>query len=220
MTSQWESLGGRFDTAVAVVSRISSPDQLDLFSRGTDSTLQHKSWNGTWSAWETIGVGGVIMSEPNVVSWGSNRLDIFAVGTDGATWHMVWNSTTWRGWESLGGVTRAPPTAVSWAANRIDPSLLEWIVHVGIGGGMVRLETNGKVSAGLLYRNQPLWHGVLGVSMFCTCWTAPFGTTGGTALDARVFGNQLAVSSHQGSSGPNRLDVFGTGKDHTVWHQR
>jgi hypothetical protein len=34
--------------------------------------------------WESL--GGVLTSQPSVVSWGSNRLDVFGLGTDSAAW--------------------------------------------------------------------------------------------------------------------------------------
>ena len=34
-----------------------------------------------WGGWESL--GGVILDEPNCVSWGSNRIDCFARGSDG-----------------------------------------------------------------------------------------------------------------------------------------
>ena len=36
--------------------------------------------------WESL--GGVLTSQPSVVSWGSNRLDVFAKGTDSAAWFV------------------------------------------------------------------------------------------------------------------------------------
>ena len=71
-------------------------------------------------SWESL--GGIITSEPAVVSWGSNRLDVFARGTDGAVWHRWWDGRQWGGWESLGGEIPAGSNicAVSWGSNRID----------------------------------------------------------------------------------------------------
>ena len=34
--------------------------------------------------WESL--GGVLTSQPSVVSWGTNRLDVFGLGTDSAAW--------------------------------------------------------------------------------------------------------------------------------------
>jgi len=47
-------------------------NRLDLFARGSDQSLVHKSWNG--SAWSTLEpLGGVIRGKPASVAWGPNR---------------------------------------------------------------------------------------------------------------------------------------------------
>ena len=51
-----------------------------------------------WGGWESL--GGIILEEPNCVSWGANRIDCFARGTDRAMWHRWWNGSAWGGWDS------------------------------------------------------------------------------------------------------------------------
>ena len=67
--------------------------------------------------WEPL--GGVIVGDPLVTSWGTGRLDVFVIGTDGLLWHRYYDSG-WPGWEGL-GVRLDPRTAVvSWGPNRAD----------------------------------------------------------------------------------------------------
>ena len=71
-----------------------------------------------WGGWESL--GGIILEQPECVSWGPNRIDCFARGTDAAMYHRWWNGSSWGGWESLGGTISTVPECVSWGANRLD----------------------------------------------------------------------------------------------------
>ena len=71
-----------------------------------------------WGGWESL--GGIILEEPECVSWSSNRIDCFARGTDRAMWHRWWDGSSWGGWESLGGIILDPPSCTAWGPNRID----------------------------------------------------------------------------------------------------
>src|SRR5437763_465203 len=52
--SGWEHLGGTIIEEPAVSSW--AANRLDVFTRNTNSTLGHKSWNGSsWSGWESLG---------------------------------------------------------------------------------------------------------------------------------------------------------------------
>jgi hypothetical protein len=62
------------------------PDRLDLFRKGDDNTLEHRSWDGKdWTDWVAIGRG--ISDTPAAVSWGPNRIDLLALGTQGQLLH-------------------------------------------------------------------------------------------------------------------------------------
>ncbi len=57
-------------------------DRIDLFWRGDDRALWHRSWNaGTWSADESL--GGNLASAPAVTAWAVDQLEVFAVFPDG-----------------------------------------------------------------------------------------------------------------------------------------
>jgi hypothetical protein len=101
----WESLGGVFNSAPAVVSW--GRNRLDVFGLGTDDAVYHRAWDG--SAWQPAGwepQGGVFNSAPVAVSWGENRIDLFGLGTDNGMYHKAWNGSAWlpAGWEPQGEV--------------------------------------------------------------------------------------------------------------------
>jgi hypothetical protein len=102
---------------ISVVSKASN--RIDAFVRGTDNSLQTRSWNGTaWSAWTSL--GGIITSPPAAASWDSNRIDVFARASDGSLVTKFYNGVSWSGWFNLGGTILGAPVAVARAANRLD----------------------------------------------------------------------------------------------------
>ena len=116
--SAWARLGGVFTNAPSVTSW--SADRLDVFVRGTNTHLMHRSWNGSaWSGWEDL--GGELADSPACVSWGVNRIDCFVRGKgDSELWHTWWDGSRWGAWERPGGAFTGAPTVTSWSANRLD----------------------------------------------------------------------------------------------------
>jgi hypothetical protein len=68
--------------------------------------------------------GGLLMSNPAVVSWGANRLDFFVRGADSHLYHQAWDGSVWvpsmTGWEDHGGMLASDPVVVSWGTGRLD----------------------------------------------------------------------------------------------------
>jgi hypothetical protein len=46
--------------------------------KGTDDVLLHKWFDG--SRWNEENLGGVLIGDPSVVSWGPNHIDVFVRG--------------------------------------------------------------------------------------------------------------------------------------------
>jgi hypothetical protein len=166
-----------------------APNRLDVFIRGTDEGIYHKSWNG--SAWRPSVTGyeslaGRIVGAPRAVSWGPDRLDIFARGIDGALYHKAWNGSAWipsaTGYENLGGQIVGPPTVVSWAPNRLD------IFVRGTDGALYHKWWNGSA------------------------W-------GPSATGYENLGGVLVGPPTVVSWGPNRLDIFVRGTDGSLYHK-
>jgi spore germination protein YaaH len=116
-TTPWSSLGGILTSGPAASSW--GPTRTDVFARGTDNALWHRSWDGSaWAAWESL--GGNMTSKAAAVSWGANRIDVFVRGADSALWTRSWDGTKWTAWQSLGGVLYSGPTVASWASGHLD----------------------------------------------------------------------------------------------------
>jgi hypothetical protein len=121
-SGEWERLGGAFTSEASAVSW--GPRRLDVFARGADFTLRHKSYAGsTVSNWENF--GGSLASAPVALSWGADRLDVFALANDGTLAHKWWDGILWNEWEYFGLQDPSKsfvsvPAAASWGPGRID----------------------------------------------------------------------------------------------------
>ena len=81
-------LGGFLTSSPAVASW--APNRLDVFVRGSDNALYHKSWNGIeWSAYERL--GGNLEGAPAAISRGPNLIDVFFRGRDNHLYQMSYN---------------------------------------------------------------------------------------------------------------------------------
>jgi hypothetical protein len=90
VNAHWESLGGILTSGPGVSSWWK--DRLDVFVRGGDNILWHKTHRhgGGWLYYEPLGggiLGGRIDSDPAAVSWGNRRIDVFVRGSDNTLWH-------------------------------------------------------------------------------------------------------------------------------------
>jgi hypothetical protein len=217
----WSNIVGIATSSPAVSSWGTA--RLDVFVRGTDMALWHRSWNGTaWGGWESL--GGVVTSDPAAVSQGANSIDVFVRGTDRAIWHRSWNGTSWAPWESLGGVAISSPAASSWGPGRLD------LVVDGTDYAVWHRSWNGTA-----------WSAWDSVGGYAT--TDPgVASTGAGVVDAFVRGTDDALWFRSGNgtgtwsawsslggiltSGPaatscvaGHLDVFATGTDGGIWQR-
>ncbi|MGB0029267.1 MAG: hypothetical protein WBP64_20780 [Nitrososphaeraceae archaeon] len=79
-----EDLGGILDFGPAACSW--SPNGIDVFYQGLDSSLRHIAWNGQY--WTSVqDLGGILEFGPAACSWGYNRIDIFYAG-DRVLWPL------------------------------------------------------------------------------------------------------------------------------------
>ena len=175
----------------------------------------------SWGGWESL--GGILISPPQVVSWGPDRLDVFAQGTDHALWHRWWDGSSWGGWESLGGVLTSPPSVVSWGPNRLDLFALgqdhglwhrwwdgsSWGGWESLGGVLTSPPSavawaENRLDIFALGQDHGLWHR----------WWDGSSWGGWESLGGVLTSPPTAVSW-----GPNRLDIFGVGTDNAVWHR-
>jgi len=201
--SQWESLGGVFASALAVVSR--SPNLLDVFGLGTDFSMFHRAYGPSWSpAWESL--GGVFTSPPSVVSLSPSQLDVFGLGTDHSLYQLTWNSGSWSSpWVSLGGHFTSQPAVVASGGDRID------VFAVGTDFGMHhRLWT---ATAG--WADWELMGGIFISQPTAIAWTTRPVVAGAPVAAGRAV--TPGVGGPAGDLGQLRIAVFGLGTDSSLF---
>jgi hypothetical protein len=173
-----------------------------------------------WGGWESL--GGVILEEPNCVSWGPNRIDCFARGTDSAMYHRWWNGSAWGGWENLGGIILEQPECVSWGPNRID------CFARGTDRAMYHRWWNGTAWGG--------WESLGGIILnppSCVSWAANRIDCFARGTDSAMYhrwwdgawhgweslGGIILEAPNCVSWGPNRIDCFARGTDRAMYHR-
>ena len=107
-----------FDDNPAAVSL--GPGNVELFARGPDSRILHRTLNGgAWGDWRPVD-GLSAGSGPAAVVYGTS-IYLFARGTDGALWQNLLQNGAWSGWVSLGGgLTSAPAAGLRRSSSTID----------------------------------------------------------------------------------------------------
>jgi hypothetical protein len=220
-SSTWTSLGGVLTSGPDASSWGSS--RVDVFVRGTDNALWHRSWNGTsWSSWDSL--GGILTSNPSAVSQGPNSIDVFVRGTDKGIWHRAWNGTVWSPWDPVGGIATSGPDAASWAPGRLD------LVVRGTDNGLWHRSWNGSAwgawdSLGGVATSDPSitsWGaGRLDVFVRGTdnaVWhRSGDGTGAWGAWDTQ--GGILTVGPDATSCASGHLDLYVLGANGTLWHK-
>jgi len=118
--SSWGSFGGYLTSAPAAISR--DQGHIDVFARGKDNHLIHRSYEfPTWSNWELL-VDGSLNSAPTVSSPDNYTLDVYIRGEDNALYMNRWDGrqSEWGGWQTLGGKLTSAPAAVYSGSSRTD----------------------------------------------------------------------------------------------------
>lgn len=222
----WHSLGGYILSGPQATS--SSFNRLDLFVRGSDNGLWHRSFNGsTWTNWEPL--GGVMASDPAAVNSGNGQIDVFTRGTDNHLWRITYNGTNWNRWSLAdpNGILTSAPTVCSPSAGRLDLFVRgtdNGLWHKTFANGSSTPFTNADGAGGVLDSepsavswgggrmdvfirgtDQQLWHMSSTDSISWHPW--------------RREGDGLLNSRPEASTwGANRLDVFIKGTDNQLWH--
>ena len=235
MPEAFENLGGVITSAPAACSQASG--LLDVFARGTNGALLHKSWDGTsWSEWEDLGGEMKLGSDPAAASSGPGRLDVLIRGTDDALWHKWWNGAIWSDWEALGGILASSPAATyqeDWSGRHwLDVYVLgpdDLLQHRILDGDVWKPWTPVDLT-GLTLKpgSSPAvvsW-GAMRIDLFAcgtgdVLWHA-YLPPGGPWSAPQMFTGQSTSSpsaSTWGSWAEDRLDLFVRGADHGLWHR-
>jgi len=184
-------------------------------------SLTSRQSRAQWGGWESL--GGVILEQPDCVSWGPNRIDCFARGTNAAMFHRWWNGAAWGGWEDLGGVILEQPNCISWGANRID------CFARGTDEAMYHRWWNGSAWGG--------WENLGGAIMEtpeCVSWGANRIDCFARGTDSAMYhrwwngaawggwenlGGIILEKPSCVSWGANRIDCFARGTDAAMYHR-
>ena len=88
--------------------------------RAVPQVVGRSTWGPSVTGYEYL--GGICMSPPEVVAWGTDRLDVFVLGTDNAVYHKWWDGDRGRGpGSSTSAASALPrPRVVAWGQNRLD----------------------------------------------------------------------------------------------------
>jgi hypothetical protein len=130
----WVSIGGQipFGTSPSVCSW--GGGRLDVFARGTDGALWHKTWTDSagWSKnWDSI--GGKLTSGPGATATSDgNQIGVFVAGVNGAIFYKHYSSSSgWGSWINVGGTVTALPATIGYtspAAYNWGSAQLGWFV--------------------------------------------------------------------------------------------
>ena len=217
----WYLVGGAATSGPDASS--SGANATDVFVRGTDNALWHRSWNGTnWGAWESL--GGNLTSDPSAVSRGPNLIDVFARGTDSGIWHRAWNGTGWSAWDTIGGLATSGPDSASWGAGRLDIVVrgtnyslfhrswngIAWGAWDAVGGTAtsdpsIVASGSGRVDVFVRGTDNGLWHRT--------------GDGAGTWAAWESAGGILVTGADAASCTAGHLDAFVLGTDGGLWQR-
>jgi hypothetical protein len=222
ISAHWESLGGLLPAGAGASSW--GPSRVNVFVRGTDQNLWHRSFDGSsWSNWEVL--GGPIGSDPAAVSWGPNHIDVFVRGTDGRPWQWTFDNGI-KTWQPLAtGVIGSAPTVTSWASGHLDLFVRGthgqlWQNTFNAGhwsdwrplGGVLNTEPvavswgPGHIDVFVKGTDNRLWQNTFDAGHWSD-WQPHF--------DGVLGSVPAAASSALGS-----IDVFVRGTDGQLWHKR
>jgi hypothetical protein len=198
-------------------------------ARGTNNHYYVK-FNTTGSAaWPTgswLDLGGDLVSEPAVVSWGSGRLDVVGVGSDGYVWHKPMSNNVWGSWGSIGrpgSSTPSAPAIASWGADRLDIFVRSgtnlhqksWTASGWSSWANRGCCITGKPSAVSWGTNRI---DVVATGSDGAAWHLAYNGSWGTwgSLGGNVApGTSPAITS----MGSNRLNVYVKGDNGRLWHK-
>lgn len=102
----WINLHGMLASAPAAVSLGS--DHVQVFARGVDEALWHRTYKDGWGPWKRLELNGMdegvtIGSTPTAVSPASGKIEVYVRGSDHQLWQTTYDGSGWGSWSSPGG---------------------------------------------------------------------------------------------------------------------
>jgi hypothetical protein len=217
VVSQWEPLSGILIGGPAPASW--EADRLDVFIRGQDNQLWHRSFSGSaWNPWEPQ--GGIITANPAAVSWAANHIDVFARGQDNQLWQRTLDNGVWGPWTPLGGILSSAPVVSSWGVGRLDVFVEgqdRQLWHRAYDHGWLSWEPLGGIITAnpAAVSSGPNRIDVLARGQDRQLWHLPFTGTWG---NWEPLGGILASAPSAASGAAGHLEVFVQGQDRQLWH--
>jgi uncharacterized protein YkwD len=216
-TGQWESLSGVITAAPAATSW--GPNNLQIFVRATDNSIEEKTYTGSWSGYSSL--GGATYFAPAVASEGPGNTNVFVVGTDYQVYQNGWTGSGWTGWVALGGRSYSAPTAaydggghLDLFVRGVDNQIYErsfvggsWIPWFATG--MYTVDAPAAVSLGP--NNMNVFFRGPDNGVYQMAWT------GSGWIEAAMGGTTYSAPS--AAVVPGGLDIFARGVDNKVYYR-
>ncbi|GCE11498.1 protein kinase domain-containing protein [Tengunoibacter tsumagoiensis] len=195
-----------------------SPGFIDTLIRGADNTLWHRSYDGSWHPWETLGES--LTYDPVGTSSSAGVFDLFVRSASSSLQHKLIDGTP-RNWDDLSGVITSDPAAVAQSpglldafARGLDNQLWQrsfdgatWHDWAPLGGQLASGPTVTSWAPGRMDVFVRAMDNTLGHTWFDGNWH-PWESLGGSFV-----GTPSATSR-----GPNLLDVFVLSPSNTLQH--
>ncbi|MCQ6556833.1 hypothetical protein NPS70_27130 [Streptomyces sp. C10-9-1] len=139
-------------TVKALTACSPAPGRLDILLGTDDGGVWHKTFDGAWSAWHTLGRPWSSPEPPAGFDWltttssGPGRIEVFALVGGREMQHRRYADGGWTEWESRGVLAGSPVTdGCTAAATDIDD--LHVLFHDGDGSDIVHWQSDGTASA-------------------------------------------------------------------------
>jgi putative pyrroloquinoline-quinone binding quinoprotein len=229
--SAWQTLGGTgFTGTPAVVS--DEPATLDVFVRTTAGALQHISYHGTWSGFDTVASN--VRYSPTAVSDEPGRIDLFWLTlTSGAmTVHRLsYDGSSWKvsvppgqqAYSSLAAVSTAPGVIELFAVSA-QGKLIRTRFANGAWGAWSPVATASRPY--LLIQDTALFTAAVAtgagkVEVFYpqdnrTIMHISYDESSGLATEPAVQTAPMQMGLSATSAGGGRIDLFAVGTDFAV----
>jgi len=210
--------------------------QLNVFVRGDDDQLWHRSYKmgSGWAAWQPL--GGQLTSSPGAVTWlADKQIVVFARDPSGAITSRVYANGSWRPWQVVGGRATSAPAATSFRSGRLDlvvrgtdDALWQRIYVAGQGWSSNWIRLGGQLAgpeAPALVPNGPdrLDVVVIGTNgSIYRRWWIPGRSWVPSASSWQNLGNPgapLESGIAAQSLSPGRLEVYMRHRNGTIWHR-
>jgi hypothetical protein len=220
------SVGGTITSSPDVASQ--GPGKLDLFARGTDGALWHRTWSGSaWSNWSSLGGYLKPGSGPGAVSKEWPTVDVFARTSTNGLENWFNNGSTWAGpGTTVTGEITSDPDLAAATVGQLD------LFARGTSGSLMHKHWNGSSWSNWENMGGQLKEGSGPTAVSKSSGTLDvFGRTpentivnwyfDGTSWHGPGYtvGGNITSDPDVAVPAPGQLDLFVRGTDGALWHK-